>query len=482
VSARQRAKQSRSTSQSRPEQGSGRPLDASVRGPFEAQLGHSFADVRVHVGPSADDSAGKVGADAFTMGRDIFFRAGRYAPGSRAGRALLAHELAHTVQQRGGGLATGRISTPTDPAEHEAEAAARAVDAGARFVPRLLAPAHVARQASGAVPSQPLEAPVAPATETVAPVRAEAAPEGERRATEEAFRAEQVAFAHDRVDAASFAMARQVGEMNAKPVEERAPYRAKITALERQLVHALEGSIPILEQRVAQLQSRAARGEDVRADLASAQKELADNKGDLERLAGAFTPEKGEAFEKAYETKLAGAACMKRAYEGLGVLHSPEKAAEIQKTVEAKAERTMKRTGVDIDQFITVMDTVSAAKMAGPKNRARWSKSRKTWTPTLESIIRPKIHPTAPAFYFFGLALAEAYHSVIVGVSTWGDSPKTLWCDQSGCSEVAGSLDDYARAEAESYQIGYADWDTYIWQIVPPAEASLLAQKQQEPK
>jgi hypothetical protein len=220
----------------------------------------------------------------------------------------------------------------------------------------------------------------------------------------------------------------------------------------------------------------------VKADLASAQKELADNKADLDRLAGAFTPEKGAAFEKAYETKLAGAACMKRAYEGLGALHSPEKAAEIQKTVEAKAERTMKRTGVDIDHFITVMDTVNAAKMAGPKNRARWSKSRKTWTPTLESTIRPKIHPTAPAFYFFGLALAEAYHSVIVGVSTWGDSPKTLWCDQSGCREVAGSLDDYARAEAESYEIGYSDWDTYIWQIVPPAEASLLAQKQEEAK
>lgn len=464
----------------------GHALELATRRDLEAHLGHSFADVRVHCGPAADRAARRVGADAYTVGSEIFFRAGQYAPTSRAGRALLAHELTHTVQQRLGGAPTGRISLRDDPAEEEAAQAARALDAGARFTPRLAAPVHVARQVAGApaVPSQPLQAPaVTPTPETGRePVPAEAAAEAERRAAAEAFGTEQLDFFRDRVEAASLAVAKQFEELKAKPVEARGPYRAKITVLERQLVRALQDSIPILEQRVAQLQSRAARGEDVKADLATAQKELADNKADLDRLAGAFTPEKGAAFEKVYETKLAGAACMTRAYEGLGALHSPEKAAEIQKDVEAKAERTMKRKGVDINQFITVMDTVSAAKMAGPKNRARWSKSRKTWTPTLESIVRPKIHPTAPAFYFFGLALAEAYHSVIVGVSTWGDAPKTLWCDQSGCREVTGSLDDFARGEAEGYAIPYADWDTYIWQIVPPAEASLLAQQQEEAK
>jgi hypothetical protein len=303
---------------------------------------------------------------------------------------------------------------------------------------------------------------------------------GERRAAEEAFKTEQLGFARDRVDAASHSIAKQFVEMKTKPEDQRAPYRAKITAVERQLVQALKASLPVLEQRVADLRTRASRGEDVKAELAATKKELDDNKTDVDRLAGAFTPEKGAAFEKAYETKLSGAKCMVRAYEGIGALHTPEKSAEIQKDVETKAEQAMKRRGVDINQFITVMDTVSAAKMAGPKNRARWSRSRKRWTPTLESIIRPKIHATAPAFYFFGLALAEAYHSVVVGVSTWGDAPKTLWCDQSGCREVVGSLDDYARSEAESYEIGYSDWDTYVWQILPPAEASLLANPKEE--
>ena len=270
--------------------------------------------------------------------------------------------------------------------------------------------------------------------------------------------------------------------MKAKPVDERAPYRAKITALERQLVQALKDSVPILEQRVAQLQTRASRGEAVKADLASAQKELADNKADLDRLAGAFTPEKGAAFEKAYETKLAGAMCMVRAYEGLGALHSPEKAAEIQKEVEAKAERTMKRTGVDIDHFITVMDTVSAAKMAGPKYRARWSKSKKTWTPTLESIIRPKIHATSTGVL---LLRARSGRGVPFG-DRRGQHRGAMRRRRSGATRAAAERSPAASttsraAKAEGYAIAYGDWDTYIWQIVPPAEASLLA-KQEEAK
>jgi hypothetical protein len=119
------------------------------------------------------------------------------------------------------------------------------------------------------------------------------------------------------------------------------------------------------------------------------------------------------------------------------------------------------------------MNTANANKLAGPKQRAAWSPGRKRWTPSLESIVRARVNPTVPGIYFFGLALAQAYHSVLIGVSTW-DEARTLWCDQSGCTPVTGTLDQHAREQVEHYGIEEHRWDTFIWQVQPPASASLL--------
>ena len=81
----------------------GRPLDASARRPLEARFGQDFADVRVHDDSRAAESAQAVNALAYTAGEDVVFAPGQYRPGSQAGRKLLAHELAHVVQQRSGG-------------------------------------------------------------------------------------------------------------------------------------------------------------------------------------------------------------------------------------------------------------------------------------------------------------------------------------------------------------------------------------------
>jgi hypothetical protein len=77
-----------------------RPLDAAARAFFEPRLGRSLDKVRVHTGARAADSARAVGAQAYTVGEQIVFNAGRYAPSTDSGRHLLAHELVHTVQQR----------------------------------------------------------------------------------------------------------------------------------------------------------------------------------------------------------------------------------------------------------------------------------------------------------------------------------------------------------------------------------------------
>lgn len=80
----------------------GEPLGASVRSFFEPRFGHDFSQVRVHTDEAAAASARAIGALAYTVGSDVVFRSGQYAPDTSQGRRLLAHELTHVVQQNGG--------------------------------------------------------------------------------------------------------------------------------------------------------------------------------------------------------------------------------------------------------------------------------------------------------------------------------------------------------------------------------------------
>jgi hypothetical protein len=77
----------------------GQPLDASTRAFMEPRFGHSFGNVQVHADARASESARAVDALAYTVGSHIVLSEGSYAPQDTAGRALLAHELAHVVQQ-----------------------------------------------------------------------------------------------------------------------------------------------------------------------------------------------------------------------------------------------------------------------------------------------------------------------------------------------------------------------------------------------
>lgn len=79
----------------------GRPLDSATRAFMEPRFGHDFAHVRVHSDAAAEQSADDVNAKAYTVGNSIVFGAGSFAPGSAEGRRLIAHELAHVVQQTG---------------------------------------------------------------------------------------------------------------------------------------------------------------------------------------------------------------------------------------------------------------------------------------------------------------------------------------------------------------------------------------------
>lgn len=80
----------------------GAALSADARAYFEPRFGRALGDVRVHADAEAAEAARSVGARAFTLGSDMVFGAGEYAPGTAGGRRLLAHELAHVVHHRAG--------------------------------------------------------------------------------------------------------------------------------------------------------------------------------------------------------------------------------------------------------------------------------------------------------------------------------------------------------------------------------------------
>lgn len=106
--------------------GSGAPLPAGLSERFAGALGGPVDDVRVHTDAGAGALARAVSARAFATGSDIFFADGEYRPGTSSGDALIAHEVAHTEQQRGAppsGPLT--VSEPGEALEREADAAAR---------------------------------------------------------------------------------------------------------------------------------------------------------------------------------------------------------------------------------------------------------------------------------------------------------------------------------------------------------------------
>lgn len=103
----------------------GRALAEGERDFFEPRFGHRFDAVRIHSGPAAAAAAAAAGAQAFTLGRDIYFGEGQFRPQTSGGRELLAHELAHTLQDRPNVVARRALDTSFDLPE-----SAPAVDSG----------------------------------------------------------------------------------------------------------------------------------------------------------------------------------------------------------------------------------------------------------------------------------------------------------------------------------------------------------------
>jgi hypothetical protein len=137
---------------------SGEPLDSATKARMESAFGEDFGDVRVHADA---DAAKEQGARAFTSGADIYFDGGEYRPGTPQGMELLAHELTHVVQQRGGASVARDRSAGKEGDSFEDEATRASEDVMAGRAARVLE--------RGATPSLQRQTPrpVPPATTMV---------------------------------------------------------------------------------------------------------------------------------------------------------------------------------------------------------------------------------------------------------------------------------------------------------------------------
>jgi len=105
----------------------GRPLDEATRAFMESRFGYDFGGVRIHTDPKAASSATAVNALAYTVGSNVVFGRGRYAPGTTNGNRLLAHELTHVIQQSQLQSGSSAIVPVSDPSEREAARVSDAV-------------------------------------------------------------------------------------------------------------------------------------------------------------------------------------------------------------------------------------------------------------------------------------------------------------------------------------------------------------------
>jgi hypothetical protein len=112
----------------------GEPLDVDTRARMEQELGQELGSVRIHRDAEAARSAEALDALAFTSASRVVFAAGRYAPGTPEGHRLLAHELAHVIQQRDASRVEAAVSRTHDAFEHAASATARSSRRGAGAV------------------------------------------------------------------------------------------------------------------------------------------------------------------------------------------------------------------------------------------------------------------------------------------------------------------------------------------------------------
>jgi len=385
---------------------------------LSSKLKFNFGNIQIHADNEAANTALQYNAQAFTYGENIYFAQGKYEPQTLSGRQLIAHELTHVVQQNTG--IPHQIQRQQAQPELETEGQLEPKSPVTSFTPEYLVLLEKSRN------------------DVI---------------TNSAILTEQVNLYRMTLDAS-----------------ERLKIEKEILLAEQNLAKSLEIKIKVIEPVVSMEPN----------EVETLKKELDESRSDLEKLKRIFIPEVKTAFETLY-SKAGTLNCMGAAYMGMGALFGSETTAEIRKDVKNKADAHKKNPiserkpkGENINNYITVMETVKERGRAGDKISAKFSKSKEgnlIWSPPLQTMILQEVSSNMPGYYFFGLSIADAFHSVILMVDNRETNPEIYWYDQFGIKKVS-NLDDKVNNMARLAP--YVCKETAIWPLIPPPDKGLF--------
>jgi len=189
-----------------------------------------------------------------------------------------------------------------------------------------------------------------------------------------------------------------------------------------------------------------------------------------------FPPSTAEAFKEKYRLEvkpIPGGGCMTAMYKGLEVLQSPAFSKDLLKEVVRDSKKIQDKTGVDTNSVDRVLRTMQSHGRAGEEMVMKYQRREKKWDPDPETMLLSKVSTDFPGWYFFGLSVSGAYHTVTLVVDTTGGTPVVWWMDQftrGFVKNVTGKLSEKMQEDWLKPSYGFAT--TRIWPILPPAETA----------
>lgn len=258
------------------------------------------------------------------------------------------------------------------------------------------------------------------------------------------------------------------GKLDAAEAETKPDLLREIFESEGRLARALEQYVAGLEGQNISLKKQSASTDE----LAAVEIEIALRKSQLEMARRVFSAETAAVFAEKYKKEvkpLPGGGCMTAVYKGLEVLFSAEESTGLRKQVYKDAKKIMDKTGEDTNSMTRIMETLEGQGKAGANVNIEYKARQKKWEPDPEQTVLSMVSTSLPGWYFFGLSLHGAYHSVMLAVDTTGGAPQIYWMDQFSrgfTKNVTGKLTNEMKDWKPSY--GFAT--TRVWPILPTAD------------
>ena len=210
------------------------------------------------------------------------------------------------------------------------------------------------------------------------------------------------------------------------------------------------------------------------ATLSESQQKSLDRAHRLFSRHGLFTSETAENVRQIYVRKVPGCHCMAAVYHGIEGLYSEKVSKAIQNQVGKDAERVRRKTGRDTNHMNRIMETVQARGMAGPETLLTYNANAHTWQPDPQATLFSMTNQGVSGWYFFGLSLHAAWHSVILAVDrTDTANPRIYWMDQYSrgfSKDVTGVL----VSEMSDWVPPYGFPPSRLWQLIPTADTLII--------